>query len=125
MSSYVSAALRRLVAARADALCEYCLVHEDDAVFGCEVKVLYYRKAPYFRQGLQCRCTCIQMSMSPALSPLAGCQPQVAQSNILCATPQSAGISGNCCQADGRRSSSKATVGKCITLNTPLAKWQG
>ncbi len=37
MSSYVSAALRRLVAARADALCEYCLVHEDDAVFGCEV----------------------------------------------------------------------------------------
>jgi hypothetical protein len=37
MSSYVSTALRRLVAARADALCEYCLAHEDDAVFGCEV----------------------------------------------------------------------------------------
>ena len=37
MSSYVSAALRRLVAVRADALCEYCLVHEDDTVFGCEV----------------------------------------------------------------------------------------
>jgi hypothetical protein len=37
MSSYVSAALRRLVIARADALCEYCLLHEDDAVFGCEV----------------------------------------------------------------------------------------
>jgi hypothetical protein len=37
MSSYVSAALRRLVAARADFLCEYCLIHEDDAVFGCEV----------------------------------------------------------------------------------------
>jgi 5-methylcytosine-specific restriction endonuclease McrA len=37
MSSYVSAALRRLVAVRADLLCEYCLVHEDDAVFGCEV----------------------------------------------------------------------------------------
>lgn len=36
MSSYVSAALRRLVAVRADALCEYCLMHEDDAVFGCE-----------------------------------------------------------------------------------------
>ena len=36
MSSYVSAALRRLVAVRADALCEYCLIHEDDAVFGCE-----------------------------------------------------------------------------------------
>ena len=37
MSSYVSATLRRLVAARADSLCEYCLVHEDDAFFGCEV----------------------------------------------------------------------------------------
>jgi hypothetical protein len=37
MSSYVSAALRRLVAVRADCLCEYCLIHEDDAVFGCEV----------------------------------------------------------------------------------------
>ena len=37
MSSYVSAALRRLVAVRADFLCEYCLVHEDDAVFGCEL----------------------------------------------------------------------------------------
>lgn len=36
MSSYVSAALRRLVAVRAEALCEYCLMHEDDAVFGCE-----------------------------------------------------------------------------------------
>lgn len=37
MSSYVSAALRRVVAARADFLCEYCLIHEDDTVFGCEV----------------------------------------------------------------------------------------
>lgn len=37
MSSYVSTALRRIVAVRADFLCEYCLIHEDDAVFGCEV----------------------------------------------------------------------------------------
>jgi len=37
MSSYVSAALRRLVAVRADSLCEYCMMHEDDAVCGCEV----------------------------------------------------------------------------------------
>lgn len=37
MSSYISAALRRLVATRADSLCEYCLIHEDDAFFGCEV----------------------------------------------------------------------------------------
>ncbi len=36
-STYVSAELRRLVVARADSLCEYCLVHADDAFFGCEV----------------------------------------------------------------------------------------
>jgi hypothetical protein len=37
MSSYVSQELRRLVATRADRLCEYCLIHEDDTFFGCEV----------------------------------------------------------------------------------------
>ena len=35
--TYISAALRRLVRARADNLCEYCLLHEDDTFFGCEV----------------------------------------------------------------------------------------
>ncbi len=37
MSSYVSASLRRRVTVRADHLCEYCLIHEDDTFFGCEV----------------------------------------------------------------------------------------
>lgn len=37
MSSYVSEELRRLVTNRAERLCEYCLIHEDDAFFGCEV----------------------------------------------------------------------------------------
>lgn len=37
MSSYISEYLRRLIAARAEYLCEYCLVHEDDMLFGCEV----------------------------------------------------------------------------------------
>ena len=37
MSSYVSTALRRLVAGRAEDLCEYCLLHEEDTFFGCEV----------------------------------------------------------------------------------------
>jgi hypothetical protein len=35
--SYVSAELRRQVVARARALCEYCLIHEEDTFFGCEV----------------------------------------------------------------------------------------
>ena len=35
--THVAAALRRLVAARAGRGCEYCLIHEDDTFFGCEV----------------------------------------------------------------------------------------
>jgi hypothetical protein len=34
---YLSQALRRQVAARADNLCEYCLVHEQETAFGCAV----------------------------------------------------------------------------------------
>ncbi|MBI4675418.1 MAG: HNH endonuclease [Chloroflexi bacterium] len=37
MSSHISDDLRRQIAARAEYLCEYCLVHEDDTYFGCEV----------------------------------------------------------------------------------------
>jgi hypothetical protein len=36
-TSYISAELRRLVVARAESLCEYCLIHEEDTFFGCEV----------------------------------------------------------------------------------------
>lgn len=36
-TSYINAELRRLVLARAAELCEYCLIHEDDTFFGCEV----------------------------------------------------------------------------------------
>lgn len=35
--TYISAALRRRVTARAENLCEYCLLHEDDTFFGCEI----------------------------------------------------------------------------------------
>ena len=38
MSGYVPAGLRRLVAARAEGLCEYCLIHEDDTFLGCQVE---------------------------------------------------------------------------------------
>lgn len=37
MSSYISEDLRRLVASRAEYLCEYCLVYEEDTFYGCEV----------------------------------------------------------------------------------------
>jgi len=37
VSKYISEHLRNLVAIRAEYLCEYCLIHEDDTFFGCEV----------------------------------------------------------------------------------------
>ena len=38
MSSYVAVALRRLVEARAEGLCEYCLIHQADTFFGCQIE---------------------------------------------------------------------------------------
>lgn len=35
--SYINAELRRRFAERANHLCEYCLIHEDDTFFGCEL----------------------------------------------------------------------------------------
>jgi hypothetical protein len=37
MTSHVAAELRRFVASRANRLCEYCLIHEDDTYLGCQV----------------------------------------------------------------------------------------
>jgi hypothetical protein len=34
--TYIAADLRRLVVARAEALCEYCLIAEQDTFYGCE-----------------------------------------------------------------------------------------
>jgi hypothetical protein len=36
-TSYISADLRRLVVARAEGLCEYCLIAEVDTYFGCQI----------------------------------------------------------------------------------------
>jgi HNH endonuclease len=35
--TYIPAELRRLVLVRAKRTCEYCLIHEDDTFFGCEI----------------------------------------------------------------------------------------
>lgn len=34
--TYIAADLRRLVVARGDGVCEYCLIAEDDTFYGCE-----------------------------------------------------------------------------------------
>jgi hypothetical protein len=40
----VPAALRSFVAERAHHLCEYCLIHEDDTFFGCELEHIISHK---------------------------------------------------------------------------------
>ena len=44
MSRHISPEVRGEVAARADFLCEYCLIAEEDTFFGCEVDHIISRK---------------------------------------------------------------------------------
>ncbi len=44
MTSYVAAELRRLVEMRAELLCEYCLIHQDDTYLGCQVEHIISEK---------------------------------------------------------------------------------
>ena len=60
MTSYVGADLRRLVAARANRVCEYCLIHEDDTYFGCQVEHIIAEKhdGPTEAENLAYACAC-------------------------------------------------------------------
>ena len=44
MSSYVPPGLRRLVRSRAEDLCEYCLIHEEDTFLGCQLEHIISEK---------------------------------------------------------------------------------
>jgi 5-methylcytosine-specific restriction endonuclease McrA len=44
MSSLIHEELRRMVARRADQLCEYCLLHEDDGLLDFQVDHIISRK---------------------------------------------------------------------------------
>lgn len=44
MATDVSQRLRRRVAERAYHVCEYCLIHEDDTFWGCQVDHIISRK---------------------------------------------------------------------------------
>ena len=37
MSQHITDELRRFVASRSDFLCEYCLIHEEDTFWGCQI----------------------------------------------------------------------------------------
>lgn len=59
MTSYVSAALRRIVETRANRVCEYCLIHESDTYFGCQVEHIISEKhgGPTTAENLAYACT--------------------------------------------------------------------
>jgi len=42
--TYISVKTRQLVAKRAEFRCEYCLIHEDDTFFGCEIDHIVSKK---------------------------------------------------------------------------------
>ena len=43
-TTYINAALRRLVIQRANQVCEYCLIHEDDTYWGCQIDHIHSEK---------------------------------------------------------------------------------
>jgi hypothetical protein len=60
MTSYVAADLRQLVESRANYLCEYCLIHEEDTYLGCQVDHIIAEKHGGLTEAdnLSYACTC-------------------------------------------------------------------
>lgn len=44
MNRHISQDIRRQIARRADFICEYCLIDDDDAFYGCEIEHIISRK---------------------------------------------------------------------------------
>ncbi len=72
MTSYVSVELRRLVTARAEGLCEYCLIHEDDTYLGCQVDHIIAEKhgGPTQQDNLAYACTFCNRSKGADLASI-------------------------------------------------------
>jgi len=73
MSSYVSAELRRLVIARANGLCEYCLIHEADTWLGCQIDHVISEKhgGPTTAENLAYACVFCNRSKGTDLGSIA------------------------------------------------------
>jgi 5-methylcytosine-specific restriction endonuclease McrA len=72
MSSHVAAEVRRLVAQRAQYCCEYCLVHQDDAVTGHQVDHVIAEKhgGPTSADNLALSCTVCNLRKASDLSSI-------------------------------------------------------
>jgi HNH endonuclease len=79
MSSEVSERLRLRVSDRADHVCEYCLIHEDDTFWGCQVDHIISRKhgGPTEFDNLAWACACCNNSKGSDLGTLVGHPPQL------------------------------------------------
>ncbi len=63
-TTHVPAELRRLVVDRADRLCEYCLIAEDDTFLGCQVDHIISEKhgGPTTAENLALACLCCNLA---------------------------------------------------------------
>ena len=79
MATEVSERLRRPVAERAYHVCEYCLVHEDDTFWGCQVDHIISRKHGGATEpgNLAWACACCNNTKGSDLGTLVGRPPQL------------------------------------------------
>ncbi len=79
MRADVSDRLRRAVAERAYHVCEYCLIHEDDTFWGCQVDHVISRKhgGRSESENLAWACACCNGSKGSDLGTLTGIPPQL------------------------------------------------
>lgn len=79
MSSSVSDLIRRRVGERAYLVCEYCLIHEDDTFWGCQVDHIISRKhgGSEELENLAFACACCNANKGSDIASLAGNPPRV------------------------------------------------
>jgi len=79
MGSDIPAALRRQVADRAYHVCEYCLVHESDTLWGCQVDHVISRKhgGATVADNLAWACACCNASKGSDIATLSGAPAQL------------------------------------------------
>lgn len=79
MASDVNDTLRRQVAERAYHVCEYCLIHEDDTFWGCQVDHIVSRKhgGPTEAANLAWACAACNSHKGSDLGTLAGSRAEL------------------------------------------------
>jgi len=81
MSSEVNAQQRQLVADRAYHVCEYCLMHEDDTFWGCQIDHIISRKhgGTSTLENLAWACACCNNYKGNDIATLVGQPPQLSR----------------------------------------------